>query len=139
MTNRSIAKAIVMAEAGSDAGKGYTPDYTSAHSPMRRAEKGGYDLKGEYILRAIRMISNAKRSSFSYYVVLEDEIEYFILVYFETVIRKETLQVSFHVPIWDKYYREISKFVGKGKPTDWNEIIGGSVDACYKLAKHYEL
>ena len=137
MLNRSIAKAIVMAEAGSDAGKGYRPDYTSAHSPMRRAEENGYAIKGEYILRAIKMISNAKRSSFNYFVIMEDDG--FLITYFETVIRKETIQVSFHVPWWDNYHKEISKYVGKGKPTEWNQILDGSANACYILAEHYEL
>ena len=137
MTNRSIAKAIVMAEAGSDAGKGYTPEYTSAHSPMRRAKENGYAIKGEYILRAIKMISNAKRSSFTYYVIKEENG--FLITYFETVIRKETIQVSFHVPTWDKYHGDISRYVGKGKPTDWNRIVGGSIDACRIIAEHYEL
>ena len=137
MTNKMIAKAIIMAESGSDAGKGFTPDYTSAHGPMRRANKNGYAIKSEYILRAITMISNAKRSSFTYYVIMEDNG--FLIAYFETVIRKETIQISFHVPTWDKHYDSISKFVGKGKPTEWNRIAGGSIDACHLLAEHYEM
>lgn len=137
MTNRNIAKAIVMAESGSDAGKGFKPEYTSSHSPMRRAEENGYAIKGEYILRALKLIASAKRSAFSFYVIMEDNG--FLITYFETVVRKETIQVSFHVPTWDKQYDLISKYVGKGKPTKWNQIIGGSVDACHLLAEHYEL
>lgn len=136
MTNRNIAKAIVMAEAGSDAGKGFTPDYMSSRM-MRRACVEQYSIKSEYILRAIKMISNAKRSSFSYYVIMEDNG--FLIAYFETVIRKETIQVSFHVPTWDKNHETISKYVGKGKPTEWNRIPRGSIDACHILAEHYEL
>jgi hypothetical protein len=137
--DRMIAKAIIMAEAASDSGKGYLPDYTSAHSPMRRTYHEGYDLKGSYILRAIKMISSQKKSSFSYSVTSPHEG--MLIIYFESSMKVNgrRLQVSFHMPDYDSVYDELSRLVGKGKPMVWNGIVGGSIECCDALAAHYDL
>lgn len=132
--NKYIAKQIVFAQSASNVGKDLFRDYDS-----RGTLYCGYDIKPQYIKRAIDAINSTSKTRFTYYVVSEPDQNGYasILVYFEWKGPLGLNQVSFHNP--PRTAPVLGKYLGKGTPTGWNGIRGGSLRAVEYLVRQYHL
>ena len=95
MINKKIAELIVRAQNASDGGKHLYPLINS-----RRAYRDncvGYRQKDKMILTAIKLIvANKGKCDFKFAVVDDVERVAYYIVYFETKVNGEKVQVSFH-------------------------------------------
>ena len=57
--------------------------------------------------------------------------------YFDFKINGKRYQVSFHTP--KNLGKKLEKYVSTGRKTRWDRNPGGSVTACEKLIKYYNL
>ena len=115
-----FAKFLCLAQAASDAGKGFACARHNASNAVRE----GYGLKDAYIRQAV-----AEAKKLGDLVKVSTDMQYMFIIYFDI---KGFGQVSFHsfhpIKNWEKY------------PTGvWNEWIGGSVEICKKLERAFNL
>lgn len=138
--DRQVARAIVMAQMSSDAGKGKVwRDPIPVKS--RVVPNFGYAFKEPMIVRALMLIDSQKESVWHYYVEQTPDQNGFlsVLVYFETKdpVTGKRLQVSFHNPFWKCQY--LPNWVGKGRKTRWNKRVGGSREDCDRIITIFNL
>lgn len=138
ITFESICKDIVLAQACSDAGKNinFIVERTSDLC-FKKAWRFDYKDKSHYILRAINQISNSKFVGVRYHVSDDKEFRGCI-VYFQVSIpgHKHTMQVSFHVPEWDKNVKRVKGFVGKTPTLRWDKK--SSRNTCISIIKYFK-
>jgi hypothetical protein len=138
ISDRQIARAIVMAQMSSDAGKKI---YWDDRTPVQSA--GGqlkYRIKLPEIIRALRMIDNAKSTAWRYYVESTPDQNGYpsVLVYFEMKCADgRRVQISFHNPA--NQSQALARWIGKGRKTRWNRQIGGSRADARLLVELFEL
>ena len=134
-SDRQIARAIVMAQLASDAGKrgGMWDKWESQETPVscKGAAVLRYGLKPTEIIRALRMIDSSTETVWRYYVEqVPDQNGYpSVLVYFETKdVDGKRLQISFHSPLGKA--GKLTRWIGKGRKTRWVKQLGKSrIDA----------
>lgn len=133
--NKVIALSIVNAQACSDAGKGIEElQYRNAGM----AQCFGYDLKEEFIVKALRLIRSNKTDWHYTCVNCLDQNGYMsILVYFRTRVTGERIQISFHTPM-NKASMELIKLSYSGETCYWTKSKA-SRDGCKKLIEYYNL
>lgn len=133
--NKIIALAIVNAQACSDAGKGI---YELSYRNTSMARCFEYELKEEFILKALRLIRNNKTDWHYTCVNCLDQNGYMsILVYFRTRVTGERIQISFHTPM-NKASMELIKMSNSGEKCYWTKSKT-SRDGCKKLIEYYKL
>lgn len=133
--NKIIALAIVNAQACSDAGKGIE-ELQYRNTSM--AKCFGYELKEEFILKALKLIRSNKSSWHYTCVNCLDQNGYMsILVYFRTRVTGERIQISFHTPM-NKASMELIKMSDSGENCYWTKNKK-SRDNCQKLIEYYGL
>lgn len=133
--NKIIALAIVNAQACSDAGKGMCElEYRN----VSMAEHFGYDLKEEFIVKALRLIRTNKTDWHYRCVNSLDQNGYSsILVYFRTRVTGERIQISFHTPI-NKASMQLIRMSDSGENCYWTKSKK-SRDNCKKIIEYYGL
>lgn len=134
---KKIIKNIIKAQYSSNAGKFiYDKDVPRA---CREAVHERYDVKAQYIFNAIRLITTNPPCGINFYCEKTPDQNGYqsVIVYFETKVNGERLQVSFHTPYSkaDLLY----PYIGKGRKTRWNKQIGGSMKACMILKDAYNI
>lgn len=144
---RYIAAQIIGAQAASDMGKWdeSLAQILKEYCPKQgQYSYEGYSAKVPFIFNAINAINSVNRmthghSRFSYYVVAENDQNGYasVLVYFEFKVYGRDEQVSFHTPYDLAIEAGLTKLVGKGRPTSWNRIRGGSRKAAERLLHRY--
>lgn len=129
--NKTI-QLIIDAQRASDGGKGIRA------LPENWATVAGYTAKPILIRKALEIIDSHPRMGINYYVIEEGDQNGYpsILVYFEFKIDGERHQVSFHNPANPETFSELGKWVGKGRPTRWNKLVGGSRQACFEVLEY---
>lgn len=133
--NKIIALSIVNAQACSDAGKGITE---LEYQNTGMAEHFGYELKEEFIIKALKLIRSNKTAWHYTCVNCLDQNGYMsILVYFRTNISGERIQMSFHTPM-NKASMELIKMSNSGEKCYWTKSKK-SRDNCKKLIEYYNL
>lgn len=139
-TEKMIARAIIKAQAASDSGKGI--DELNARG-LRGAHHMGYDVKVQYIRRAVELIMGTGKSMFHTYTTDNCSPTGFIsmITYFDFKINDIRYQISFHTPHsgmyeTDKDIIKLMSFIGKGRPTRWDGNIGGSRYASQVLSDY---
>lgn len=133
--NKVIALAIVNAQACSDAGKGID-ELSYRNTSM--AKCFGYELKEEFIIKALRLIrSNKTNWHYTCVNVLDQNGYMSILVYFRTNISGERIQMSFHTPI-NRASMELIRMSNSGEKCYWTKSKK-SRDNCRKLIEYYRL
>lgn len=145
---RYIALQIIGAQASSDYGK-WNDFLACILSDMPELKHVGlyttlgYRAKVSFIINAINSINCINRmthghSVFSYYVVAEEDQNGYdsILVYFEFDVYGRHEQVSFHTPK-GRAGSDLLRWIGKGRPTTWNRVRGGSRIAAERLLRRY--
>lgn len=100
--DRIVAKAILDAQVASDGGK----DIKEIMHMNKSAWYQGYDMKDNYIEKALNLIVSDRNSSFRYRVVDNDEN---LIVYFTCRVNGQKLQVSFHTYGFRKFKRYLKK------------------------------
>jgi hypothetical protein len=152
--NKTIAHAIVKAQIASNSGK-----VPQSKKVMRRglytrhnddkltslsvtgdsgAKHHGYGLKTVYVITALKLIRSNK-TNFNYYIesAPDQRGNDSIIVYFETKVNDERIQISFHTPM--NQAGDLLSLIGTGRKTRWNRRIGGSIADCQKLIDFYNL
>lgn len=134
--NRKIAAAIIAAQSASNTGKDKPCVETNRTHTNRSAGFLKYDIKVDYILRAINLINGAK-TLFNYYVVKSPDQNGYssIITYFTFRIDNVKYQVSFHTPL--NLAGALMPHVGKGLRMRWDRK--NSNYACEMLAQAYNL
>lgn len=133
--NKIIALSIVNAQACSDAGKGID-ELIYRNTGM--AKCFGYELKEEFIVKALKLIRGNKSNWHYTCVNCLDQNGYMsILVYFRTKISGERIQISFHTPM-NKASMELIKMSDSGEKCYWTKSKT-SRDGCKKLIEYYNL
>lgn len=129
-----MARYICLAQVASDAGKWI---FDIGMEGSRNAEHWGYDIKVDYIAKAIRTINKNNRCGLNYWVEydLDQNGHCSIVVYFDIKLEDRRLQISFHTPLWkgDK----LEPFVGSGRKTRWNKKTNGSREAVKFLIEKF--
>lgn len=137
ITFETICKDIVSAQIESDSGK-YISELRQKSIKDLFYKPYFYDYKDKsfYLLRAIHQIDNTKFIGVRYYVSGDTEFGGSI-VYFQVSIPgyKHSMQVSFHVPAWDKNVKKIKKFEDKTRPIRWDEK--SSRNTCFKIIRYF--
>lgn len=137
---KQIVRAIVMAQACSDAAK-----HRNAQIYLKsfgRCPKD-YDFKAQMIVRALKLIDSNPPMGIHYWLSKErDQNRYpSILVYFDIKVEDTRYQISFHTPL--RKAGELKKWVGKGRPTHWRKANeDGRLnchDAAIELARIFDL
>lgn len=100
--DRIVAKAILDAQVASDGGK----SIKEIMHMNKSAWYQGYDMKDNYIEKALNLIVSDRNSSFRYRVVDAGEN---LLVYFTCRVNGQKLQVSFHTYGFRKFKRYLKK------------------------------
>ena len=116
-----------------------TTSATSTETSVKNyAQSRAYDAKEEFILKSINLIRKNK-SQFNYWVeAAADQNGYpSIISYFDFKLDGKRYQVSFHTP--KNLGKKLEKYVSTGRKTRWDRNPGGSVMACQKLIKYYNL
>lgn len=133
--NKIIALAVVNAQACSDAGKGIN-ELSYRNASM--AEHFGYDLKEEFIVKALKLIRGNK-TAWHYTCVscLDQNRHKSILVYFRTRVTGERIQISFHTPM-NKASAELIKMSNSGETCYWTKSKK-SLMGCKRLIEYYGL
>ena len=117
-------KNLLLAQTASDAGKGYISSNSVA---AEKAIRENYNLKDGYISQAI---AAAEKLPFVEVSINHDSWLNMKVVLFNV---KGYGQVSFHsFSSWKKYRKYFNKF-------EWNEIPGGSIMTCRKIARKFNL
>lgn len=135
LTARQIARAIVMAQIASDAGK-------KIYDLRLRGDRGpneiGYGLKEAMIIRALRMIDTNPKMGFNYWCEMTPDQNGYpsILIYFDIKADGRRLQVSFHNP---RSCKALKKWINKGRKTRWDRVRYGSRSACTELIEIFDL
>lgn len=133
--NKIIALDVVNAQACSDAGKGIE-ELQYRNTSM--AQCFGYELKEEFIIKALRLIrSNKTNWHYSCVSCLDQNGYMSILVYFRTNINGSRIQISFHTPM-NKASMELIKMSDSGENCYWTKSKK-SRDNCQKLIEYYKL
>lgn len=133
--NKIIALCIVNAQACSDACKGI---YELQYRNTSMARCFEYELKEEFILKALRLIrSNKTNWHYTCVNVLDQNGYMSVLVYFRTNINGSRIQMSFHTPM-NKASMELIKMSNSGENCYWTKSKK-SRDNCQKLIEYYRL
>jgi hypothetical protein len=118
---KKFAKFLLLAQAASDAGKGYIQPSKNANKAVSK----GYGLKDLYISQAI---AEAKKHKSRVKVSRDFDCDLgMTIVYFDI---EGYGQVSFHT------FEKFNKLPNNGA---WDGIKGGSIATCRRLAKRYGL
>ena len=121
-----IAEYILRAQNASDGGKGI--DALVASRKSRRDNCAGYSVKDKYILCAMKLIISGD-TAFKFAVTPDKEGIANYIVYFETKIGYEKLQVSFHT------YRNFSRYVNNSFRMKWDHA--SSRDSAQRMYDYY--
>jgi len=123
---KAFAKYLLLAQAASDAGKGYI---SSKASNAAKALEAGYALKDEYIKQALREVKRLPRGLVEVGSTYDPNFDMAVILF----NIKGYGQVSFHS------FNEHFEFRGKQNGVEWNGIRGGSIMTCRKLARNLKL
>jgi hypothetical protein len=136
---RDIARLVVLAQDASDAGKGSS--YLEIRDRGARfTQEAGYFAKNKYIQLALKRISTCKPCGWNFYVNKEDDQNGYpsVLTYFQYRANGKRYDICFHTPFYQAEHM-IGEFIGKGRRTHWNGIIGGSRRDCQSLIDLFNL
>lgn len=126
--NAKIAELVLRAQTASDGGKGIKELRYSQRSITDN--RAGYGVKDHYIISAINLI-NGGRSNWKYAVVKAgDFMDPAWIVYFETRVDGDKIQISFHT--FNSYFR---RFTRKSFRTKWDH--GCSRDSALTAYVYY--
>ena len=134
----AVIRAILMAQDSSDAGKRFLRPGTVFYPGFENARRMKYRIKPEIIRRALRIIDSNPPMGIWYWcdIVPDQNGRDSVLVYFEITEDGRRFQISFHNPLWKA--KVLLPWVGKGRATHWNGLLGGSREACdYLNAKYF--
>ena len=138
---KECLRAIVMAQAASDFGKGRYENPSQRLRPRRwkGAQKLGYSLKVLEIVRALKMIDSNEPMGINYYVTIDDDQNgnKSIVTIFDIKLPGDRLQISFHSPKSNPDSKLLMKWVGKGRKTRWKARHGGSRSCAERLIKRF--
>ena len=132
--NKAVAKAILMAQIASDAGKGLNILNHINGDFDEHIKELGYRAKDGFIKKAINIIRSGG-TDFNYYVDsgLDQNGNASKIIYFDFKVNGRRQQISFHsFSGWKGY-------IGSGRKTHWNHDLGGSRMACQLLKKEYNM
>jgi hypothetical protein len=136
---KETLRAIVMAQAASDFGKGRYPNPSHKLRPRRwkGAQKMAYAIKVQEIVRALKMIDTNPRMGINYYVTIDKDQngKKSIVTFFDIKLSNDRMQISFHTPIINPESKQLSKWVGKGRKTRWSARHGGSRSCAERLTE----
>ena len=125
--NAKVATLLIRAQCSSDGGKG---NYTLVASRRSHRDNcAGYGNKDVMILDALRLISQGG-TKFKYSVICDPQGVADYIVYFETRINGEKLQVSFH-----SFNPELEKYVRNSFRIKWDHSIARI--AAVKIYTHF--
>ena len=112
--NAKIAELILRIQNASDGGKNMR-FFESQKSATDN--KAGYPQKDKLILEAIRLITSSKRNNDWKFAVTRSAVNgnNCFIVYFQTRINGEKVQISFH-----SFNRELARFIGRSFRIKWD-------------------
>lgn len=142
--NYKVACNLVRAQMASDEEKGY-PDYRMLKTKHTFRVDKRYGAKIGYIKNAVEGIIGG-HTDFDYSIIFKPDQKGHdsMVVFFETVIEDETVQVSFHVP-YQQVLRsnaayKLSQLVGtETKKIQWIKRTAGNKRSCEKLINFYKI
>ena len=138
---KETLRAIVMAQAASDFGKGRYPNPSQKLRPRRwkGARKMAYAIKAQEIVRALKMIDSNPPMGINYYVTIakDQNGKESIITFFDIKLPDDKLQISFHTPSNSQESEQLSKWIGKGRKTRWSARHGGSRSCAERLTQRF--
>lgn len=133
---KSVLRLIIAAQTASDAAKVFrNPEIDPPRFPRNTHYwDQRYRCKADVIVRAIKEINGTQPMGINYWVELRPDQNGFpsVVVLFDVKVDGTRRQISFHTPYGKA--QKLLPYVGKGRPTRWNGIIGGSRDDAKALA-----
>lgn len=133
---KAILRLIIAAQTASDAAKVWrNPEIDPPRFPRdTHYWERRYRCKTDVIGRAIKEINGSHPMGINYWVEIRPDQNGFpsVVVLFDVKVDGIRRQISFHTPYGKA--QKLLPYVGKGRPTRWNGIIGGSRDDAKALA-----
>lgn len=126
-TDKKIAEAILRAQTASDGGKG--KKYLVCSKRSRRDYYAGYNAKDRHIMTAINLI-NSGHSNYKFAVFRDTQRVAKYIIYFQTVINGEKVQISFH-----SFDSSLERFLDKSFRIKWDRR--NSRDSAVKAYRYY--
>lgn len=127
---KAILRLIIAAQTASDAAKVFrNPEIDPPRFPRdTHYWERRYRCKADVIVRAIKEINGSRPMGINYWVEIRPDQNGFpsVVVLFDVKVDGIRRQISFHTPYGKA--QKLLPYVGKGRPTRWNGIIGGSRD-----------
>lgn len=137
---KDIARLVVLAQDASDAGKKL--NIVRMNKNKRFTQYAEYYAKNKYIKLALKRISTCKPCGWNFYVHEEDDQNGYpsVLTYFQYKDKEngKRYDICFHTPAYQAR-QWFPEFIGRGRKTHWNGIIGGARRDCQALADHFDL
>lgn len=133
MLDRNVVKFIVLAQVGSDAGKGIyelNACPLATESEQKAAERGKYAIKDRWIYQALERVAGKRNTEFHFYVTDGEITPY--LVYFDFKVEGKRFQISFH-----SFDSRLQKFYESSRKsrTRWDEK--SSRESCERLVEYF--
>ena len=133
---KSVLRLIIAAQTASDAAKVYR--HPEIEPPIFPRDdhywQQQYRCKPDVIIRAIKEIDGSRPMGINYWVEIQPDQNGFpsVVILFDVKVDGTRRQVSFHTPYGKA--EKLLPYIGKGRPTRWNGILGGSREDAKALA-----